>query len=146
MAARKLAALVLLWALLLTAAYDAVLAFGWVSIGIVPGAGAPGQDAAVVVSLVAMIASGVLVAARPTPLALVLPPAALLVVVARYYTFDPYYAPSLRRLSEGEVSVWWLVALGVASCAVSLFARRASLAAVVLFVAAGTLLVEGVGH
>lgn len=129
------------------AAYETVLALGWVSLGADSGSDAPGADATVIVTLLAMLAAAVLLAVRPTRAALALAPLAVLVVLARLFTYDAYYAPTLRRMSDGGlVSPWWIALLAVAAALTAVSRRLAPVAVVVLVAAAGTLLVESAGH
>ena len=54
-------------------------------------------------------------AARPEPVAALLAPAAAAFLVAYFFTFDPYYAPSERRYSDGgAVPLGWIVLCAVA--------------------------------
>lgn len=146
-APRTLAALGLPWVLLLAAAYEAVLAFGWVSIGLVPGAGAPGEGATTAAAVGAMLVGAYVVVAFPTRVASLIPSAAALVMIARYYTFDPYYAPTLRRMSDGGlVAAWWIYALAGVAAASALARRLHPLAVVSLVLCILTLLAESAGH
>ena len=44
-------------------------------------------------------------------------------MVARFYTFDPYYAPGMRRASDGGLfPTWWIY--GVAALAIAASALR----------------------
>jgi hypothetical protein len=54
--------------------------------------------AALVALIAGAVALGVRVHSRVAPL---VPLAAVAFVVARFYSFDPYYAPELRRMSDG---------------------------------------------
>lgn len=147
LAPRTALAGLILWLLLLSAGYEAVLALRWVQIGLEPGSDAPGAAAAVICALLAMAAAAVLLAVRPSRLSLLLPPAAVLVVLIRLYAFDPYYAPALRRFGDGGlVSVWWVVFLALASILCALRRWLAPAGIIVLVLAAGTLLLEGAGH
>jgi hypothetical protein len=83
---------------------------------------------------------------------LLLAPAGAAFVVARFYTYDPYYAPTLRRMSEdGFVAGWWVFALvsmsllaGVLATARTRLGMTACL--VVLVLSALTAIAEGGGH
>jgi hypothetical protein len=87
--------------------------------------------------------------ARVLPIAALATAAA---VVARYLSYDPYYAPVRRRMSEGGVlPAWWIIL--VAGLAILAAARarhdpRTSLliAAAAMVVAGPTILVAGLGH
>jgi hypothetical protein len=73
-------------------------------------------------------------------------------VVARYYSFDSYYAPFRQRFSEGGVLPgWWialLAALVLGSAALSRRDPRLGLvlAGSVMFLAGPTILAAGAGH
>ena len=79
-------------------------------------------------------------------------PAAAAFVTARFYTYDPYYYPTLRRFSDdGGVGTTWvlglLVAALVACFLTRLLPRFGSIAtAVVLFVLVPTSLLTAAGH
>jgi hypothetical protein len=96
-----------------------------------------------------LLGSGAARAAGPAPLVVL---AGAAVVVARFYSFDSYYAPTLRRMSEGGlVAGTWIVVLVVAAVAVALISRfrprvgmRAG--ALLLILCGLTALVEGAGH
>ncbi len=142
---------------LAAACHQAAVALGWLPIGRLPGEGAAGEryllDAAL---LVLVLAGFALFAACTTDLRVSVAPAialaAALLVVARFYAYDPYYAPSLRRMSDGgAVAGTWIVIV-VAACAgaalLALRARRSGLAAVALvcWVSFGTAFAAGLGH
>jgi len=97
-------------------AYEAGIAFGWISIGDVPGEEArfqglvlPATGVALLVGIGAAIASS-----GRNRLIAILAPAAAAFMVARFYGFDPYYAPTLRRDSDGGAfSPFWVWSLAV---------------------------------
>lgn len=109
------------------AGYEALVAFGVIGVGEVPGDGAPGGDVVLVAGMLALLAGAVVcafAAARERPrhrlVWILLAPACAAYLVARWLGFDPYYAPSLRRYSEGVVEAPWVavvcfVALGAAA-------------------------------
>jgi hypothetical protein len=152
--AASVAALVLATA----ACYEALAAAGVLEIGNEPGEGTAGETvvslAAAIGFLIAVAAS--LAAARgrgPRGRVFVaLPLATAAYMVARFYAYDPYYAPSLRRASEdGLVSQWWVFGLALAACAGAVVVRLAPRLGVALtvFVIAScglTALVERGGH
>jgi hypothetical protein len=133
-------------------------AAGVLEIGNEPGEGTAGETvvslAAAIGFLIAVAAS--LAAARgrgPRGRVFVaLPLATAAYMVARFYAYDPYYAPSLRRASEdGLVSQWWVFGLALAACAGAVVVRLAPRLGVALtvFVIAScglTALVERGGH
>jgi hypothetical protein len=97
-------------------------------------------------ALSSSLGSGRKAGARPVGLA------SAAFVLARFYSYDPYYAPTLRRFSEdGFVPDWWvftLVGLAVAGALVA--GARPGLGRVagivVPVLSALTALAEGAGH
>lgn len=90
--------------------------------------------------------------ARRLPALMLVAPAAAAFVVARFYAFDPYYAPSLRRASDGglvptaEIVVVVAVSL-VAGCLVATRPRLGSAATCcALLLCAFTALALRLGH
>jgi hypothetical protein len=73
-------------------------------------------------------------------------------LVARYFSYDPYYAPDLQRFSEASsFPGWWfalLVGLGLSAAALSRRDVRMGLvlAGIVMFLAGPTMFVIGLGH
>jgi hypothetical protein len=139
------------------AAHQAAVALGWLSIGLRTGEPASGQSlflgSALIVLLLAALAlpfaavGGRRVAALPW-LAL----AAALLVVAHFFTYDPYYAPSLRRMSDGgAIPGTWIVLVVACALAASLVAARADrlgsgAVALACLLAFGTALLADFGH
>jgi hypothetical protein len=72
--------------------------------------------------------------------------------VARFYTFDPYYAPALRRMSDDGLipDAWVYTLVGLALTAAILTRTRPRLGmsatVLVLLLSALTALAEGLGH
>jgi hypothetical protein len=140
--------------LLAAAAYELALALGAWGIGAEPGEGAPWAGTAEGVALLATlvgVAVGLVCTARPTAAAALLSPAAGSFVAAREYTYDPYYAPTLRRYGDGgTVPLWWIVGLAAITLVVAVVTwrqpRPGGLAtALLLLVWAGTALFAS-GH
>jgi drug/metabolite transporter (DMT)-like permease len=106
-----------------------------------------------VVAVLAMLVGAGLVAAKlRSPAAALLAPAAALFVVPLYFTFDPYYAPTERRYSDGGMlPLSWIVAVAVVGLAAGaltlLFPRAAAWATIpaLLVLAFTAVLVVG-GH
>jgi uncharacterized membrane protein YbaN (DUF454 family) len=98
------------------AAYELAVALGAGSMGPEPGDGVAGAGVALWVALLAMLTGAVLAplaASRPWPAALFTPAAAAF-LVAFFFTYDPYYAPMLRRYSEdGAASGRWIAVVAV---------------------------------
>ena len=143
--------------LLVAALHQALIAVSVLTIGHLPGEGATGSRVAYLVAIACfLIATSTLTvrAARGTAgrldASIVLAAAAF--VAARFYTFDPYYAPALRRMSDGGVvSGSWIVALVSAAIVISILGLRAprtagALAAILSLLLAATSLFEGAGH
>ena len=143
-----------------SAAYQAALALGWLFVGPLPGETPTGYDLALGVALIALLGGAALCtvyAARgrrraPPAAALGIGPAAVAFVVARFYSFDPYYAPTLRRMSEdglvADAWVYTLVALGLLGGILVRARPRIGLGltAAVLRLSAPTALAAGLGH
>lgn len=74
------------------------------------------------------------------------------VVVARFVSYDPYYAPYMRRMSDGGILPgWWIVVLAGAAIGAAVIARRdlrlgLVLTGSVMFLAGPTIFVAGLGH
>lgn len=74
------------------------------------------------------------------------------VVVARFLSYDPYYAPYLRRMSDGGILPgWWIVVVAGAALGAAVLSRRDPrmglvLTGIVMFLAGPTIFVAGVGH
>jgi hypothetical protein len=73
-------------------------------------------------------------------------------LLARYLSYDPYYAPSLRRMSDGGlVSPEWVAFVCVAAAATAATARRGprlatAVIALLMWTSALTALAMGLGH
>lgn len=133
--------------------YESLVALGAVDLGPLPGQGPPGEGFVLTVALFAMAVGVVVaVAAHRSPAVALLAPAAAAFLVARFYTFDPYYSPALRRMSDGGVVSPALVFLmvGLALCAALLTRVRSgagvALTAPVVLGCALLAFVVGVGH
>jgi hypothetical protein len=156
---RRIAERLVAIALFASAVYESAVAVKWIPMGLEPGSEAPGQVVVTIGAFVALAAGSAMaasVAYRGYPVQAsrwrLIPIAAAAYVTARFYAFDSYYLPSLRRFSEqGSVSPLWLY--GVALCALlvgtALGVRpRIGLALTpfVLFACAVTVVAEGIGH
>lgn len=139
--------------------YETLLALEVVSIGELPGEGAPGADLVAAASALALLVGVVLLAGsigRPEAIGDVLLPllplTAGLLVVAAYYTYDPYYAPTHRRYSDhGTWPAWWIflvLAGAIWSAVVARLRPRAGAAAgaAVMLVCLVTFFLKGIGH
>jgi len=79
-------------------------------------------------------------------------PAAAAFVVARFFSFDDYYLPTLRRMSDGGWVPWQLIvvlaALALLAAATTKIRPQigVALTSFVLFISALTAVAEGVGH
>ena len=137
--------------------YETAVALGAIGLGSLPGEGAPGSDIAGVAAAVGVLAAALLAAAlagvrrAPSPAAL-LGPSAAAFLVAHFYTFDPYYLPSMIRVSERDFmppAIVFSVA-GLAIAAGFLARNRPSLGLALsapLILACGlTAFFAGVGH
>jgi hypothetical protein len=116
-------AVALLLAIVIAAAagYELAVAAGWISIGRLSGEGPPHEDTVMLVSLAASVAGAIMVVASPVRAAAAIPLAACALMIARYYSFDPYYAPALRRMSDGGlIAPGWIYGVTVLTIACSL--------------------------
>jgi hypothetical protein len=154
------AAATLVAVLVAAVAYEGAVAGGAIGIGPDPGDGPPGGGVVLAVAVVALVAGAALAALRSAvgrvedsePAEWLLAPAGAGFAVARFYAFDPYYLPTLRRFSEGGlVAPGWVYALACLALAAAALTRarpRAGLAltAAVLVLAAVTAPAEAGGH
>lgn len=148
----SIAGLAVVAVLVVAAAYEALVAFGAIELGSEPGAGPPGEGLVLLCALVAMLV-GAALAMLPRGGALpLLAPAGAGFLLARFYTFDPYYLPGLRRMSDGGLLPPPLVyAVVAASLLAAVFAQRRPLVGRlftggVLLASALLALVAGAGH
>ncbi|MBA2740778.1 MAG: hypothetical protein H0U46_02065 [Actinobacteria bacterium] len=141
------------------AVYETCVALEIIPLGAVPGAAPPGEAAVAIAAVAGLLlgsgASGANAARHDTRsfwALKLLGPVAAAYVVARFYAFDPYYAPSLRRASEGGlVSTPWIaliVALSLGAAALAAVRPRlgSTCTFVVLLLCFFTALVVRLGH
>jgi hypothetical protein len=140
------------------AIYETAIALGALSVGPAPGQGPPGADSVLAASMLAFLIGAwmsVVYAVWDYPVtappAWLLAPVATWFVAARFYAFDPYFAPTLRRYSEGVVPELWIFGLCAAALGAAVLTRawsRLGMCAtgVVFMVCALTAVWEGVGH
>jgi hypothetical protein len=152
---RRTAVVVVLLVLAAAAAYDAAIALGWIGMGTVSGFGPRGYDVVHVAAFAALFVATVLCLPgdpHPRPLPALLAPAGVAFVVARFYSYDAYYLPALRRMSDhGEVApaiVYMLVVAAIVVLALSLTRPHVGLraAAALLFVSMIVAVLEDAGH
>jgi hypothetical protein len=128
------------------------VAAGLIAMGPQSGDDPTGTTAAVIAALVALFAGAIALGTRlRSRLKPLVPLAAVAFVVARFYTFDAYYAPALRRMSNGGLVAPGVIYLLIAASVViaALIAERPSTAPVgslLLVVLAFVALVESAGH
>ena len=151
-------ALAVLVMLAAATAYEAAIALQVVSAGDEPGEEPFGRGLVFGAALLALLGAAfwfAILAARPSPPAdtvvASIGPAAAAFLVARFYSFDPYFAPTLRRFSEGVVAAPWVyavVALALVAAALVRIRPRVGLGLTspVLVLLALTALATGVGH
>jgi len=138
--------------------YEAAVALGMLSLGPSDGEGPRGETLVVGTAFLALLFSGPLLFAgslgrtttrlAPVPLVSL---AAATYVVARFYSYDPYYAPTLRRMSEGVVPGTWIVLLVVFAAGAAWYAVRSprlgmALVSAVSWLSAITAIAVGTGH
>jgi hypothetical protein len=148
--------------LALAACYEASVAVGALSLGASPGEGPRGETLVLDAAFLALAFSAlVLLVCSLSPGATRVIPrgatpfvslAAASFVVARFYSYDPYYAPGLRRMSDGGVVPGsWIVVIVVLAIAAAWAAHRTprlgmALISAVSFLTGMTALLAGAGH
>jgi hypothetical protein len=156
---RAWAAALVVLVLLGAASYEAALALGWLAIGSLPGEGRPEEEDVLLLAVAAQLAGAVLAAAsafgprmKAGAAESMIPLSSAAFMTARFYTFDPYYAPTLRRMSDaGLVSPWWVFTLVAGSLVAAALTRARpriglSVVAVVVPLCALTAFVMAIGH
>jgi hypothetical protein len=137
------------------AVYELVLALGAGSVGPEPGDDVAGAGAVFLAALLAMVAGAVAATAcvaRASRLVGLLPPAAAAFLVSFVFTYDPYYAPALRRYGDGGAAgTAWILALATlaaAAAALAWFSPRigAAVSAVALVLLLLTTMLAADGH
>ena len=140
------------------AIYELAVALGWIDLGTQPGEGPAGEGLVLGLASPAMLVGVVYCAfaaikdSATARLERLLPISAAVLVLTRFYGFDPYYLPTLRRFSDdGAISPAWIYVVVVTALIVGVLIvvrRRIGLsaAALMLLVCLGTLLFEGAGH
>jgi hypothetical protein len=112
--------LAVLLVLLAAAAYEAAVALKWIPLGTLPGEDARFEGLVVASALLALLAGIAIALVRAARdqrsiLAALFVVAAVALMVARYYTFDTYYLPTLTRYSEsGSFSPTWVYGVAIA--------------------------------
>ncbi|MDX6591499.1 MAG: hypothetical protein QOJ13_695 [Gaiellales bacterium] len=142
--------------------YEALIAFGALSVGPQPGQTPPGDNVVVGAALMTLCVGGLVLLTGsltrhptrlvPRRLVALVSLAAMSFVVARWFSYDPYYAPTLRRMSDGGiVPGWWIVLLVVLATAAARNISRSPragmvLTATIMWLSAATALMSGLGH
>lgn len=137
--------------LLGAAAFELALALGASGVGPEPGDAPAGEEAVYVLALVTLVVTAIATGRRAQPLMVIAAWAGAGFVLARFYTFDPYYAPTQRRYSDqgGVAPAWvWFVAVATILVAVAAQRRRrlAPVSSLALIACAATAVFEGAGH
>jgi hypothetical protein len=149
---RRTATLAVTAVLLAGAAYELALALGAAKPGPLPGDEAAGGTIVTPVLAAAAVIGILLAAGMRDRVVAGLAPAAGLLLVAGYYTYDPYYVPVLRRYSDGGAAapsaVFTVFALTAVSGVVAVRWPRMGgpLTAFALFVCGFTAVIAGDGH
>ena len=150
----RLSGWVVVATLLAAAAYELALALGAGSLGPESGDGVAGSGVVGVIALLAIVAAVAVAAsasAYPWPAALFAPSAAAF-LVAFFFTYDDYYAPTLRRYSDGgAVAGWWVAIVAAVALGAGVLARLQPrigrvMTVIVLFVVLLTTFFTGTGH
>ena len=142
--------------LLVGAAQQAAVGLGWLAIGPLPGEWAPGQICftLALLTLFALVPTLALAAATDRRVQC-LPAIAIALVallVAHFTSYDTYYAPTLRRMSDGGVvSGSWVVFVVTCTLATAAYAMRRPRLGTILFAGAcwltfATAFVASLGH
>jgi uncharacterized membrane protein YbaN (DUF454 family) len=141
--------------LLTAAAYEVALALGAGSLGPEPGEGIAGSAAVEVVALLAMFAAaalGLFHTVHPWRGAALFAPTAVAFLVAFFFTYDPYFAPHLRRYSDGgAVPGHWIAIVAAVAVAVGVLTGLrprvgAAMTSAVVFIVIVTTVLAGDGH
>ena len=128
-------ALLFVVAVLVAAAiYELVIAVTGV-VGQQPGEAALGETIVHLLALFAIFVAALLALAPSHVSVSPLAPAAAGFVTARFYTADPYYAPTLRRYADGGLvaPAWMLALVALAVVAALVSVRRPEPGAVLTF-------------
>lgn len=155
--AKALAAIVVL--LVLAALYEALVALRVIPMGKMPGEGPFGGGVVLLVASLALL-TGVAISlsgissqdAGWKTVAPLVAPAAAAFVVARFFAFDDYYLPGLRRMSDGGWVPWQWIAVLTAFALLAAVVTKIlpppgiALTSFVLFTSALTSLAVGMGH
>jgi uncharacterized membrane protein YbaN (DUF454 family) len=140
--------------LIAAAGYELALALGAGSPGREPGSDVAGSGVVQVIAFLAILAAAVLspfLDWRPLPAAL-LAPAAAAFLVAFFFTYDPYFAPDLRRYSDGgAVAGRWIALVVIVALADGVLTRLQPrlgrvTTSLVLLVVLVTIVFAGDGH
>jgi hypothetical protein len=132
----RIAVIAALVVLVFATTYEALVAFGVIELGALPGEGPPGEQfIALIAVLTMLVAAGLALFAAlgaRVPFLVLLPPTAAAFLVARFYTFDPYFLPALRRYSDQGMLppelVYGIAALALGAAVLTLVHRRAGAA------------------
>jgi hypothetical protein len=149
---RSLVVPVVVAVLVASTAYEALAAANVLEPGSQSGYGPVGWTEAEVAALVALVSGAIALGARiRSRLAPLLPLAGAAFVVARFYSFDPYYAPALRRMSDGGLVapglIYALIAVAIVVAALmTRWPAAAPAGALLLVVSAVVALAEDAGH
>ena len=138
--------------------YEALVAFEFIELGSLPGEGPRGHTLAGFAAALGILAGAALAAAlatrspEPRSLATLLAPMAAAYLVTYFYTFDPYYLPTLIRYADRDfVSPAFVFALAALSGGAGLLvvARPRlglALSSPLILLCGVTALWSGVGH
>ena len=124
-------------------AYEAAVAVGVIGLGAEPGEGPARESIFLTAAIAALLFGAVLVLGyvaqpvRAPRLVVLLPLAGAGFALARFYAFDPYFAPTLRRASEdGLVPASWIASLVLLSALAALATTMRARVGLALTVAA----------
>lgn len=152
-------AVALLAVITAAAAYEFAIALGWLTMGNEPGDAPLGEGYVFAPALLALVAGAFVFASgalarsvRADALTSLIGLASAAFLLGRFYSFDPYFAPNLRRFSdEGSVADSWIYTLVALALLAAVLARTRPrlglwLGAPVLLLIAVTAFTTRVGH
>jgi hypothetical protein len=141
-----------------TAVFEAGIALRWIPMGTTPGADPAGRDLALLVTVLGLLVGALMLFALTAAGShldrrfVLLGPFSAGLLVARFFSFDAYYLPTLRRMSTGGAVpgslVAAVVALGIVAAVVTVRFLRGGqlLTALTMLLCAGLSMVASLGH
>lgn len=141
------------------AIYQATVALGFLAMGKGPGGEPAGSEIvaltvllAFMIGIIASVSCAFRQGTEWKSVAPLIAPAAAAFAAARFFALDPYYLPTLRRMSDGGlVAGRWIVALVVLALLTGVVTKIKPrigifVTSIVLALGAHTSMIEGAGH